>query len=71
MKYKIIFAIDADAEDTDEFLGNVNEYAHIIQEEMENYVDGYNKEAGGEEDIDVWVNCEQISEEEYCKIIKG
>ena len=71
MKYKVIFAIDADAEDTDEFLGNLNEYAHIIQEEMGNYVNDYNKDAGGEEVIDVWVDCEQISEEEYCKIIKG
>ena len=71
MKYKIIFAIDADAENTDEFLDKLNGYADIIKEEMENYVDSYNKDAGGEKDIDVWVNCEQISKEEYCKIIKG
>ena len=70
MKYKIIFAIDADAESDDEFLDNLNEYSHIIQEEMGYYVNGYNKDAGGEEDIDVWVNCEQISEEEYCEIVR-
>lgn len=68
MKYKIVYAIDADAEDVDEFLSNLSELADIHQEEIEDYANGYNQDAGGEEDIDVWVTCEQISEKEYDKL---
>lgn len=56
MKYKVVYTIEADAKNKNEFFGALEELAHIIQEEFEYNCGCYNEESGGSDEISVSVN---------------